>query len=71
MFYLAQNENEPLVWGEFEAWDYGPVHPELCHKAKIFKALLNKAVFLNEEFMQDRFRKQPVYTKNVASNFQT
>lgn len=26
----------PLVQGLFEAWDYGPVHPTLYHRAKIF-----------------------------------
>lgn len=27
---------DPLVSGTFEAWDYGPIHPELFHKAKRF-----------------------------------
>ncbi len=35
MFYLGR-AGEPLVHGQFEAWDYGPVHPDLYHKAKIF-----------------------------------
>jgi uncharacterized phage-associated protein len=35
MFYLGRT-GEPLVHGQFEAWDYGPVHPDLYHKAKIF-----------------------------------
>jgi len=30
--------NAPLVSGNFEAWDLGPVHPVLYHKAKIFGA---------------------------------
>ncbi len=30
--------DSPLVKGHFQAWDFGPVHPELYHKAKIFGA---------------------------------
>ena len=37
MFFLGRM-GEPLVHGQFEAWDYGPVHPELYHKVKIFGA---------------------------------
>lgn len=36
MFYLGRTEGEPLVRGSFEAWDYGPVHPDLYHRVKIF-----------------------------------
>jgi len=36
MFYMGRNGGQPLVSGNFEAWDYGPVHPELYHRAKIF-----------------------------------
>ena len=32
------NFNSPLVQGLFEAWDYGPVHPDLYHRAKVFGA---------------------------------
>jgi uncharacterized phage-associated protein len=35
MFHLGQYET-PLVSGHFEAWDYGPVHPDLYHRIKIF-----------------------------------
>lgn len=35
MFHLGKH-GTPLVSGQFEAWDYGPVHPELYHRAKIF-----------------------------------
>ncbi|MCY3852909.1 MAG: DUF4065 domain-containing protein [Gammaproteobacteria bacterium] len=45
MFFLGQNAGEPLVQGHFEAWDYGPVHPELYHKAKIFGADPVKNIF--------------------------
>lgn len=35
MFHLGRHA-ESLVSGHFEAWDYGPVHPTVYHKAKIF-----------------------------------
>jgi len=35
MFHLGRT-GEPLVYGNFEAWDYGPVHPTLYHHAKMF-----------------------------------
>ena len=38
MFYLGRFGVEPLVPGNFEAWEYGPVHPVLYHRAKVFGA---------------------------------
>ena len=35
MFHLGALER-PLVYGHFEAWEYGPVHPELYHFLKLF-----------------------------------
>ena len=35
MFWLGI-QDEPLVHGNFQAWDFGPVHPVLYHRAKIF-----------------------------------
>ena len=35
MIYLGSH-GKPLISGSFEAWAYGPVHPDLYHKAKIF-----------------------------------
>jgi uncharacterized phage-associated protein len=35
MFHLGR-AGEPLVHGSFEAWDYGPVHTQLYHVAKVF-----------------------------------
>ena len=35
MFYLGRTD-KPLVHGQFEAWAYGPVHPPLYHKVKVF-----------------------------------
>lgn len=36
MFHMGENDGAPLVSGQFEAWDYGPVHPDLYRVAKVF-----------------------------------
>lgn len=36
MFYLGRTGGQPLIAGNFEAWDYGPVHPDLYRRARIF-----------------------------------
>ena len=38
MVYMGRHGGEPLVDGLFEAWDYGPVHPQLYHRAKVYGA---------------------------------
>ena len=38
MFHLGKYDAKPLVSGQFEAWDYGPVHPALYHAVKQFGA---------------------------------
>jgi uncharacterized phage-associated protein len=40
-------EDEPLVQGGFEAWDFGPVHPELYAVAKIFGSSPVRDIFHN------------------------
>ena len=37
MLHLGEKDS-PLVNGLFEAWPFGPVHPELYHKAKVYGA---------------------------------
>lgn len=37
MFSLS-NDEAPLVAGQFQATDCGPIHPQLYHKAKVFGA---------------------------------
>lgn|GEM_PF-458577 len=38
MFYMGENDGQRLVEVDFQAWDYGPVSPELYRKAKEFGA---------------------------------
>lgn len=44
MFYLGRT-GAPLISGHFEAWDYGPVHPALYHRAKVFGSSPVRNVF--------------------------
>lgn len=34
MVFMGNNDGEPLIRNNFEAWDYGPVVPDLYHEAK-------------------------------------
>ena len=52
MIHLGQTET-PLVHGDFEAWHYGPVHPDLYHFLKSFGA----SPVTNELGIFDRFEK--------------
>jgi uncharacterized phage-associated protein len=45
MFHLGEHGGDPLVSGAFEAWDYGPVHPQLYHRVKVFGADAVENVF--------------------------
>ncbi len=37
MFYMGEHEkHEPLSGGIFQAWDYGPVDPDMYHLLKAF-----------------------------------
>ena len=38
MVHLGTKDGEPLITGYFEAWDLGPVHPQLYHSLKRFGA---------------------------------
>lgn len=52
MFHLGE-EKKPLVYGNFEAWEYGPVHPELYHFLKIFGARPIPKTFGLFKFVED------------------
>lgn len=52
MMYLG-NCNEPLTTREFEAWDYGPVEPDLYHKLKAYGSKSVPDIFPYESFSPD------------------
>ena len=58
MYYLGQNGGKPLVEGNFEASDYGPVHPALYHKAKIFGSDPVKNIFRSSPKIEDGTEKE-------------
>jgi uncharacterized phage-associated protein len=45
MLHLGR-EGEPLIAENWQAWSYGPVQPDLYHKAKIFGADPVKDIFI-------------------------
>lgn len=53
MFHMGRHDGEPLVHGSFEAWDYGPVHPELYHKAKVYGSAPVKTIPAGLELGED------------------
>ena len=52
MFHLGDHNN-PLVHGNFEAWDLGPVHPVLYHQAKVFGARPVENIFRSVSSLKD------------------
>lgn len=45
MIYMGRTHGARLFEGAFQAWDYGPVEPDLYHKAKMFGSGPVKDVF--------------------------
>lgn len=52
MFHLGKT-GEPLIREEFEAWDYGPVQPDLYHTAKIYGSAPVKNLFHRTKELDD------------------
>lgn len=47
MIYMGRTGGKKLFEGNFQAWDYGPVEPDLYHRLKMFGAAPAQNVFLN------------------------
>lgn len=62
MFFLAKESGLHLADGEFEAWSYGPVHPELYEKVKIFGASPIQNVF--HAYDESIFKEEELETIN-------
>jgi uncharacterized phage-associated protein len=58
LIYLAHmfhwgHHKEPLIAEHFEAWDYGPVQPDLYHHIKLYGASKVKSMFHRGEEIDD------------------
>lgn len=47
MIYMGRNNGKRLFEGTFQAWDYGPVEPNLYQKAKVFGSGPVQNIFSN------------------------
>ena len=63
MFHLGKH-GSPLVYGNFEAWNLGPVHPELYRKTKIFG---NKPVL--DIFTVERLHNETIEAITLRNTF--
>lgn len=53
MIYMGRSGGERLVDTGFEAWDYGPVSPEVYHKVRMFGARSIEDVFFHARPFSD------------------
>lgn len=58
MVYMGENDGARLVDASFQAWDYGPVIPELYSKVRMFgSGAIRDVFFLARPFKEDDRRK--------------
>ncbi|MGU3388536.1 Panacea domain-containing protein [Methylobacterium sp. D53M] len=58
MIHMGRNEGERLVDASFEAWDYGPVEPELYGKVRMFGSKpISNVFFEARRFKEDDERR--------------
>src|SRR5689334_21455587 len=50
MLYMGRHDGARLANANFEAWDYGPVEPDLYHKVKMFGSGSIEDVFFNARY---------------------
>ncbi len=70
MIHLGEH-GKPLVKDHFQAWIFGPVHPVLYHKAKIFGAKPVRNIFRSIEDLDKNLSETNTLkrTYNVVSEF--
>ncbi len=59
MLHLG-NKGTPLITGQFEAWDYGPVHPDVYRKTNIFGASPIQNIFRTTPDMEATTAKEKI-----------
>ena len=65
MTFMGENNGARLIDSDFEAWDYGPVVPEVYRRARIFGANPIQDVFFSEPRLTDGMREMHLH--NVAT----
>ena len=59
MIHMGRNDGKPLFEGAFQAWDYGPVEPNLYHMVKGFGSAPIRHVFSDAlDFKEDDPRRK-------------
>src|SRR4029078_7313011 len=59
MFHMGRNQGARLFEGYFEDWNYGPVEPDVYHRAKIFGSGRIKDIFYDAlRFKEDDPRRK-------------
>lgn len=59
MIHMGRYDGKLLFDGSFQAWDYGPVEPDLYHRVKSFGSSSVKDVFYNAKgFQEDDYRRK-------------
>jgi len=54
MLHIKNCDNAPMFSGQFEAWDYGPVLPEIYHSAKVFGSKPIRDIYTNYEIISEK-----------------
>jgi len=58
MVYMGKHDGERLFNGTFEAWDYGPVIPEIYSRVRMFGSGPVKDVFFGAREIEDDERRE-------------
>ncbi len=69
MFFMGAHDGEPLLNGYFEAWDLGPVHPELYQEAKIYGARPVGNIFHKAKDVDSEMQKYLEYSFDSLSKY--
>jgi uncharacterized phage-associated protein len=56
MLFMGENNGSRLITADFEAWDYGPVVPEVYRRVRMFGANPIQNIFFSEPRINDGMR---------------
>jgi uncharacterized phage-associated protein len=66
MLFMGENDGQRLITTDFEAWDYGPVSPEIYRSARMFGANPIQDIFFGVSRPNDGLRES--YLHNVCTH---